>query len=276
MHLDSFRTATAFLLLIALLSASCSSVRQPVARETLDITQEFERRNVTGTFVLLDSRTGQTQCYNCARAYQRYIPASTFKIANALIALETGVADGADFALRWNSKVAPRQIWWPAAWAKDQTLKSALAGSVVWYYQELARRIGHERMQIHVNQFGYGNKDISGGIDRFWLTGGTRISAVEQIDFLRRFYRNELGASERSTSIVKDILVLEQTPRYRLSGKTGWAGFGDPGPGLGWLVGYLEHDGSVAFFAMNIDIRENADAAARLAIVKAVLRRYIE
>ncbi len=248
------------------------------AVDTLDIAHEFRHREVTGTFVLLDSGAGQLQCYNCERAHRRYLPASTFKIANALIALETSVADGPDFALTWNREIAPRRDWWPAAWAKDQTLASAFSGSVVWYYQELARRIGEGRMQHSVRAFRYGNEDISGGIDRFWLTGGLRISAVEQVDFLRRLYRNRLGASTRTTDIVKDILVMEQKPHYRLSGKTGWAGFGDPQPGLGWLVGYVERDDLVAFFAMNIDIKRNADAAARLAIVKAVLRDrgYIE
>lgn len=269
---------TALLVLLALLVSGCSSARQPAALETLDVAQAFERRNVTGTFVLLDSRTGKMQCYNCDRAHQRYLPASTFKIANALIALETGVADSADFPLPWNSAVAPRQNWWPEAWAKNQTLKSAFAGSVVWYYQEVARRIGAARMQRYVSQFHYGNEDISGDIDRFWLTGGTRISAAEQVNFLRRLYRNELSVSERATDIVKDILVFEQTPQYRLSAKTGWAGFGDPTPGLGWLVGYLERDEFVVYFAMNVDIHKEADAKSRLAIVKAVLneRRYID
>ena len=272
------RTAVISLMLFSVFIFGCGAEKSWATQETLNVAQEFEQRHVAGTFVLLDGRTAQMQCYNCARANQRFLPASTFKIANALIALETGVADGADFALPWNSETAPHQAWWPDAWAKDQTLKSAFAASVVWYYQELARRIGLERMQSDVHRFRHGNEDISGGIDQFWLTGGTRISAVEQVDFLRRFHQNQLGASAHSTNVVKDILVLEQTPHYRLSGKTGWAGLGDSKPGLGWLVGYLERDGFVAFFAMNIDINENADAASRLGIVKSVLRglRYIE
>ena len=278
MSINAFHTSVISLILFSIFSAGCSTGKSWSAQETLNIAREFEQRHVTGTFVLLDSQTAQMQCYNCARAHQRFLPASTFKIANALIALETGVVDDAGFTLPWNSEATPRQTWWPDTWAKDQTLKSAFAGSVVWYYQELARRIGHERMQSYVRRFRYGNEDISGGIDQFWLTGGTRISAVEQVDFLRRFHQNGLGASAHSTNVVKDILTLEHTPHYRLSGKTGWAGFGDSKPGLGWLVGYLERDGSVAFFAMNIDINENADAASRLAIVKSVLRdsRYIE
>jgi beta-lactamase class D len=144
---------------------------------------------------------------------------------------------------------------------------------VVWYYQELARRIGPARMQAYVDRFAYGNRDISGGIDQFWLTGGLRISPEEQADFLRRFYFGELGVSERTTRTAKDLLVLEDTPTYRLSGKTGWAGLGEPSaPQIGWLVGYVERDGKVYFLATNIDIETGEDAAARLSIAKAILR----
>ncbi len=238
-----------------------------------DMDQLFKDADVEGTFVLLDAQTGRTLRHNPARAQTRYIPASTYKIPNSLIALETGVASGPDFTLAWNSTAVPRQPWWPAVWAGDHALRTALPNSVVWYYKELARRIGPDRMQAYLDKFEYGNRDISGGIDQFWLTGGLRISAEEQVDFLRRFYFGKLGASERATQIVKDAIVLEQTPQYRLSGKTGWVGFGDPSSTqVGWLVGFLERDGEVHFFAINIDIKKNDDAAARLRITKAVLR----
>jgi beta-lactamase class D len=228
---------------------------------------------IDGSFVLLEGRSGQVTVHDPARARTRFLPASTYKIPNTLIALETGVASGPDYALSWDSVAAPRQGWWPGSWARDQTLRSALPASVVWYYQELARRIGPERMRSYLGQFGYGNQDISGGIDEFWLTGGLRISPLEQVEFLRRFYFAELGVSERSTRIAKELLVLEETPAYRLSGKSGWAGLGEPGvPEIGWLVGYLERGDDVYFFATNIEIKTNADAAARLGITKAILR----
>lgn len=242
-------------------------------QEAPEIARQFESRGIAGTFALKDSRTEFMRCYNCARAQMRYLPASTFKIANALIALETGFADGPESEIQWDRRLAPRQKWWPAEWAKDHTLKSAFSASVVWYFQELARRVGQGRMEEYVQQFEYGNEDVAGGIDQFWLTGGLRISAAEQVDFIERFYRNELGVSARSTDIVKEMLVLEQTPTYSLSGKTGWVGIGNPAmPQLGWLVGYLEREDFTVFFAMNVDIKKNEAAAARLAIVKGVLR----
>lgn len=227
---------------------------------------------IKGTFVLLDPQSGRMTCHDAARAAIRFLPASTFKIPNSVIALDSGVASGPDFPLRWNRQAVPQQPWWPEAWARDQTLRTALPNSVVWYYQELARRVGPRRMQDYLDRFAYGNRDISGGIDRFWLDGGLRISAEEQVGFLRRFYEGALGVSERAAHAVKPLLVLEDTPRYRLSGKTGWAGFGERDtPGIGWLVGYLERDGRVYYYATNIDIRTPEDAKARLGITKAAL-----
>ena len=77
-------------------------------------------------------------------------------------------------------------------------------------------------------------------------------SADEQVDFLKRFYTGQLSASARSTAIVKDIMLLEQTATYKLSGKTGAAPL-EKGGTLAWFVGYLEREGNVYFFALNMD-----------------------
>ncbi len=257
--------------LMTLLGAAGAHAELPQA----DIAARFREAQVEGTFVLLDGQTGEYRRHDEVRAAHRYLPASTYKIPNSLIALETGVAASKDFKLEWDSKRTPRQPWWPQAWAQDHTLESALKNSTVWYYQEIARRVGADRMQAYVDRFDYGNRDISGGIDQFWLTGGLRISANEQVDFLRRFYVNQFGLSDQTVKAAKEMLVLEETPEYRLSGKTGWAGLGEPGaPQTGWLVGYLERQGSVFFYALNIDIRKSQDSAARLQIVHAVFRDF--
>jgi len=144
---------------------------------------------------------------------------------------------------------------------------------VVWYFQDVAKRVGEEREQEYVDQFDYGNRNISGGIEQFWLTGGLRTSAKEQVEFLRRFYDGDLGVSEESTVVVKDMLVLEDTPEYRLSGKSGWVGLGeDSMEQVGWQVGYLEKGNEVYFYALNLDISKPEDADARLEITKGILK----
>lgn len=244
------RTPLPLLLILLASLPGCDSAPPPP--EEVDLSRFFP--GAEATFVLLDGQTGQIVRHNPERARQRFSPASTFKIPNSLIALETGVATGQDFPLAWDPAVAPPQSWWRDSWKRDQTLRTAFRQSVVWYYQELARRIGPERMQTYVQRFDYGNGDLSGGIDQFWLRGGLRISADEQVDFLRRFYRGEVGASPRSTQIVKNLMLAEESSEYMLHGKSGTTmvdGYEDRE--LAWFVGYVDHGNQVHFFALNME-----------------------
>jgi beta-lactamase class D len=227
--------------------------------------------DIPGAMVVFDAGADQLVRHNPARAGQGFLPASTFKIPNTLIALETGVASGPEFQLAWDSTRAPRQAWWPASWAQDHTLRSALPASAVWYYQELARRIGTDRMTTHLQRFEYGDANVGGGIDQFWLTGDLRISADEQVRFLRRFVGDALAASPENTALTRELLLLDKGDDFRLYGKTGWAMFDDNTPDVGWLVGWLERDDLVHVYALNMEIRRNEDAGRRLPIVRAAL-----
>ena len=213
-------------------------------------------KNTEGAFVLYDLKHDRYVRYNEARCRQRFSPKSTFKIPNSLIGLETGVISDANFVIPWDRQKYPPQDNWNQEpfnhWAQDQTLRSAIRYSVVWYYKELAKRVGEKRMQKYVVDFNYGNKNISGGVDNFWLNNSLKISVDEQIHFLKAFYTGQLQVSERSTDIVKDILVLEETPAYKLSGKTGGGPIADA-TYIGWFVGYLETKADVYFFALNLE-----------------------
>lgn len=219
-----------------------------------------------GAFVLYDPAQNRVLRYNLRGGAARYLPASTFKILNSLIGLETGVIADEDDVIAWDGTSQPVD-----SWNQDHSLESAIQNSVVWYYQELARRVGKERMRQWVEAAGYGNADISGAIDTFWLEGALRISANEQVDFLRRFYDGELPFSARSVEIVKKILVLEEGEGYRLSGKTGSVVRGVEY--VGWFVGYLEKDGQVYFFAANIHSSQSAANGVKAqAITRAILQ----
>ena len=226
----------------------------PLATSTprTEIKPELEAyfEGYTGAFVLYDLNADSYLRYNPQRCAEQFLPASTFKILNSLIGLETGVILDENFVIKWDG--AQYDI---PAWNQDHSLKTAIQNSVVWYYQELARRVGAEKMRQYVEAANYGNRDISGNIDSFWLDGALRISADEQIVFLKRLYQNDLPFSQRSLDIVKTIIVQEETASYRLSGKTGSAQ--RLKVHTGWFVGYLEKDGNVYFFATNI---ESADS----------------
>ncbi len=232
----------------------------PVAEVNPGLGKYFQ--GFTGAFVLYDLSGNRIVRYNPERCAAGFLPASTFKIMNSLIGLETGVIPDEAYVMKWDGTKYDIP-----AWNQDHTLKTAIQNSVVWYYQELARRVGKERMQRYVDLAGYGNQDISGQIDTFWLEGGLRISAEEQIGFLKRLYENDLPFSQRSMNIVKDILVLEKTESYRLSGKTG--SVQRVPPRMGWFVGYLEAGDKVYVFATNV---ADSDGVKAQEITRSILR----
>jgi beta-lactamase class D len=231
--------------------AQTAAPRQPTPADIAPYFKDYP----TGAFVLYDLKKGSYLRHNGARCRERFSPFSTFKIPNSLIGLDTGVIRDAEHVIKWDEKkypahdrdTPPFSTWW-----QDQTLRTAIKRSVVWYYRELATAVGKPRMQEYVRRLRYGNEDVSGPINNFWLHDSLEISADEQVEFLRRLYREELPVSKRSMQIVKEIITLEETPDYKLSGKTGGGPLAE-GRFLGWFVGYVETKDDTYFFATEIE-----------------------
>ena len=239
---------------------------QPLAFPTVNFQEIFDSNSVNGAFLLYDLKKDTTLVFNQPRTKIGFLPASTFKIINSMIALESGVIADEEEIIKWDGEKR-----FVSDWNRDHNLRSAIKYSVVWFYQEIARRVGEEKMQHFIDTVGYGNQNIDGGIDLFWLQGDIRITMEEQVDFLKRLYKNELPFSQRTLDIVKDIMILEKTDNYILRGKTGWAARVEPN--IGWFVGYLETNGNVYFFVNNIDILDEDDNAGRKKITLEVLEQ---
>lgn len=190
--------------------------------------------------------------YNEALAETRQSPYSTFKILNSLIALEEGIITPTDSTRPWDGVERKRKEW-----NEDQDLTSAMKHSCLWYYQRLAREVGRESMQRHLDAVGYGNGDISGGIDLFWLGSSLEISPREQVDFLEKLVADELPFSTEHTGFVKSLLRQENTP-FPLYGKTG-----SSGSRQGWFVGYFTQREQTIFFATYIQGDDVSGAMAR-------------
>lgn len=222
---------------------------------TFQIRQDFgsilDSLDVTGTLLIFDqnSNTWYSNDYN--RSNQGFLPASTFKIPNSLIGLETGVVDYDTTIFRWDGK--KRRL---KTWEKDMKLQEAFHASCVPCYQEIARRTGVERMRVFLDTLNYGNMVFdTTTIDLFWLEGNSKISAVQQIEFLKRFYNEQLPVSEKTYATMKKMMIIEENNRYSLSGKTGWAIRNNNN--YGWFVGYIEKNNNVYYFATSIEPRES-------------------
>ena len=225
----------------------------------------FEEAGVSGTFVLHDVARGTDRGHAEARARTRYLPASTFKIPNALIGLATGAVTSVDEPLPYRAQ-GPAFV---PEWERDMGLGEAMKLSNVPIFQELARRIGLPRMREHVARLDYGNHDVGSVVDRFWLDGPLAISAIEQTRFLARLARATLPVAVEAQRAVRDILLIDSGPGWRLYAKTGWQRA--PGAGVGWWVGWVEQDGALHAFALNIDIRDAEDAPLRISLGRASL-----
>ena len=228
---------------------------------------QFDKYGVDGCFVLFNQADNEFVKYNSSLCDSGYIPASTFKIPNALIALEEGVVKDTNQIIKWDGREWPN-----TSWNHDQTLKTAMKYSCVWVFSEFAGQIGIDNYYKYITSFDYGNKNLTGPPTRFWLAGLFRITANQQIEFLKKFYNYELSVSRKSIDIVKDIIFLEQTDNYKLSGKTGGGMLTDTNY-IMWLVGYIEKDNKPYFYAMNF-ISNDYDKTkqARFDITKDILR----
>jgi len=237
--------------------------------------------------MLRDNNHESIHYYNKERCLQRFLPASTFKIFNSLVALETAVAPDDQLVIKWDSVVR-----WRPEWNKDMNMREAFKVSNVAYYQEIARRIGPGRMQHYLDTVKYGNMKMEGRIDTFWLNNSLQISADEQTGFVKRLYFTELPFAERTQRIVKTLMLQEQTPAYNLYYKTGTGRVGDKY--IYWVVGFVERiehvkepEGSMNksdvrnypyFFAQNFEMPV-ADTSrdwfkVRIDIVHEILKNY--
>ncbi len=195
-----------------------------------------------GTAVMLDLNSSKRVIYNDARADERLAPCSTFKILNSIISLDTEAVKDENETVKWDGVVRE----YPS-WNRDHTMRSAFPISAVWFYQEMAKRVGSGMMQVGVTAAQYGNMNTTHTLTDFWLAGGSlKISANEEVDFLAKMLKGELPFLPRSVAITKDIMTIERKGDYTFGGKTGSC------DGIGWFVGFVEKGGNTKVFAVNI------------------------
>ena len=259
--------------LVALTTLGACSTNNIIQEDELK--QYFDAQQVEGCFGLFDNGQGQFTIYNMPRYRDSaYLPASTFKIFNSLVALGTGRIFSDTVVVPWDGvvRMGPGGDTMHA-WNKDMNMREAFAVSNVGFYQELARRIGRDTMQRMLDSIGYGNKKIGDKIDRFWLDNSLKISPDEQLGLVKKLYFRQLAFQNREQEIVKDMMIREKTDKYILAYKTGW-GQTEKGNQLGWMVGWIEENRHPYFFVLNV---ESADPGidmvnVRLNILKSILK----
>ena len=241
--------------------------------------QFFDEKKVDGCFALLDNGTGKFTIYNLPRYRDSsYLPASTFKIVNALIGLQTGKITDDSMVIKWDGVQRPIEEW-----NRDLTMYEAFRVWAVPYFQEVARRIGKDTMEYWLGRIGYSAATdtsrvaITSAIDTFWLDNSMKVSPDMQLELVRKLYFDQLpGFFKLNQEMVKNAMLWESNTKYSLSYKTGWGYRSDnPKINLAWVVGWIEENNHPYFFVLNFESKDpDADIRAiRMDILKGILKK---
>ncbi len=255
-------------LMLLCVLCSCSFNKNSLCNDE-DIANIFQKNIATGTMIVASEDNNSYYIFNNKRASTPLSPASTFKIPNSIIAIENGILENQYEVIKWDGEKR-----FLNSWNQDQNLKSSYKTSCVWFFQELAKRIGKEKYISYLNKLDYGNKLIGQDVTRFWLNSSKedlKITAYQQIQFLSKLYKRELPISSKTYDILEDIMLEESCDNYKLYSKTGastkdWVGHG-------WYVGYVKLKNTTWLFATNIIINNQQDLAKRKVITMEALKK---
>ena len=222
----------------------------------LNINALFGEISSDVVFIIYDGQNIKKYGNNLNRANAAYIPASTFKITNALIGLENNKVTTTEI-FKWDGQPRIFEVW-----NKDFSLGEAMQASTVPVYQELARRIGPSLMQSELQRIGYGNMQIGTEVDQFWLKGPLVITPQQEVKFVYDLAKGQLSFKPEVQQQVKEMLYVESRGNNKLYAKSGWGM--DVKPQVGWYVGFVEKaDGQVVAFALNMQMKDGDDIGLR-------------
>ncbi|EPR2775334.1 OXA-24 family carbapenem-hydrolyzing class D beta-lactamase [Acinetobacter baumannii] len=216
----------------------------------------FDEAQTQGVIIIKEGKNLSTYGNALARANKEYVPASTFKMLNALIGLENHKATTNEI-FKWDGKKRTYPMW-----EKDMTLGEAMALSAVPVYQELARRTGLELMQKEVKRVNFGNTNIGTQVDNFWLVGPLKITPVQEVNFADDLAHNRLPFKLETQEEVKKMLLIKEVNGSKIYAKSGW-GMGVT-PQVGWLTGWVEQaNGKKIPFSLNLEMKEGISGSIR-------------
>lgn len=219
----------------------------------------FDACGVKGTVVIFDRNNQEWLLSDTLNINTESLPASTFKIINLLIALETKNIKDENEIVKWVGKTDTVKYGYRPEIYHDMSVKEAFEVSAGWVFVELAKKIGKSNYKKYLSACKYGNLNLTQSNDDFWNFGNFGISPINQVEFIKKLYDEKLPFSKRNIEIVKKVMITEQTDSYTIRAKTGWTR--ENNTNTGWWVGYLEANNNTYFFATRLlqDRKNNRD-----------------
>lgn len=239
-----------------------------------DLKHYFDSCNVAGSVVIFDNNKQQWILSDTVDSKTETLPASTFKIINLLIALETKTISDENDIIKWTGSTDTVKYGYRPEIYRDMTIKEAFELSTVWVFEELAKKIGRENYEKYLKSSHYGNQNLSQKDTDFWNFGAFAISPVNQVEFIKNLYDGKLPFSRSNIDIVKRVMITMQHEDYTIRAKTGWTS--EDNISIGWWVGYVENRKGVFFFATRLlqdkKLSRPGFASCRKDITKSVLK----
>lgn len=202
----------------------CSSNRQADGKSNIlakndinirgDFQNYFDSCGVEGTIAIYDIRNDKWIVSDTVGLEIETLPASTFKIINLLIALETNTIKDENEIIKWVGSTDTVKYGYRPEIYHDMPVKEAFELSAGWVFVELAKKIGKDTYRKHLAESKYGNNNLSQTEADFWNFGDFAISPKNQVEFVKSFYEEKLPFSKRNIDIVKNVMITEQNEEY--------------------------------------------------------------
>lgn len=268
---------TTILSLLTFLFATCSFAQEQTSStnspqnitEQTDLKKYFDDLN--GTIIFYNPENEKYIVYNEQLSEKPSSPCSTFKIFSTYVGLLTNHIDPENSLRRWNGTK-----YWMNEWNRDIDLDNAFKYSCVWYYRRVIDDIGQETMQQYLNEYNYGNKDISDwkgdlntnepsyDLKGFWIESSLKISPKEQTQVISKIFADLQKANNQAVinEMKHVMLAYENTDQnLKIYGKTGYGVVNDE-PADAWFVGMYEVNGKTNYFALRLDNPKNAKSTS--------------
>lgn len=236
---------------LGVLSSDNNVALPDIKYNLLDYSSYFD--NYNGCFVLYNTKNDSYSFYNIDRCQTRVSPDSTYKLYSALAGLENSIITPDDTLQSWSGEQYSNTYW-----NSNQTLQSAMANSVNWYFQNIDRKTGYQKLQDFFDEIAYGNKDLTGDISNYWLESTLLISPLEQVQLLTDLWQNKWGFDDQNIRLIKKSIFVSESKGKTLYGKTGTGNINDKCIN-GWFIGSVDSGNNTLIFATNISGNDNCD-----------------
>lgn len=215
-----------------------------------DFRNYFDSCAVEGSIAIYDVQHRTWIVSDTTGIYQETLPASTFKIVNTLIALETNTIKDENEIVQWPGSTDTVKYGYRPDIYRDLTVADAFRLSAGWVYVEISKKIGKEKYKEYLLKSGYGNDQLAHNDPDFWNFGSFAISPHNQVEFIHNLYREKLPFSKRNMDVMKQLMLTAPTDDYTIRAKTGWTR--EHNINTGWWTGYIETPKGAYIFATRL------------------------